>query len=190
MAVALERWRFTVDEFEQMVKAGILHEDDRVELIHGEVVRMSPIGPRHVAAVNRCVTALAGFVARRSAILSVQNPIRLGDHSQPQPDVTLLRWRDDSYEDRLPGPGDVVLVIEVADSSRAFDRDVKLPLYAASGISECWLVDLEGGYLESHREPRPDGYALIRRYHRGERIAAAELTGLELPIEEILGPAR
>src|SRR5689334_14217275 len=107
MAVAPERWHFTVDEYEQMVEAGILTEDDRVELIHGEIIRMSPIGPRHVAAVNRCVIALAGVTAQRLAIPSVQNPIRLGDDSQPQPDLALLRWREDAYENGLPGPDDV-----------------------------------------------------------------------------------
>ena len=191
MAVVFERRRFTVDEFERMAEAGILTEDDRVELIHGEIIQMSPIGRRHMAVVNRCAGAFADAFARRRVIVSVQNPVRLGDEfEEPQPDLALLRPREDDYESTKPEPPDIFLVIEVADSSLTYDRQVKLPLYAQAGIGEAWLLDLEGEALEVHRQPGPRGYALVRRYRRGERVAPEALPDLEIAVEQLLGRAR
>ena len=170
---------FNVDEYYAMAQAGILGEDDRVELIAGEVVVMSPIGSRHAG----CVKAFAGLLFRaagRHAIISVQDPLRLGDSAEPQPDLAVLAWRVDSYRSRHPEPRDTHLVVEVADSSLDFDREVKLPLYAGHGIPEVWVVDLRAGLIEVHRSPGPDGYAESSA-HSGSDLLA--VPGLDLEIE-------
>src|SRR5438552_8165096 len=133
--------RFTVEEYNGLIEADILKEDERVELINGAIVEMSPIGKNHVACVNR-LTALFNRYAGQTAIVSVQNPIELLNDGQPQPDVTLLNWRDDFYPGNLPRAAGVLLVVEVADTSYEFDRFMKLPLYARAGIPEVWIVDL------------------------------------------------
>ena len=186
MALELVRRRFTVGEYYQMAQAGILGEDDRVELIDGEIVEMSPIGRRHAGRVNR-LTQL--FVRRLgdAAVVSVQNPVRLDEHNEPQPDVMLLRPRADFYEGSIPGPADVLLIVEVADTSAALDRRVKLPLYARSGVPEVWLVDLGKNTIRAHRDPTPGGYRTARTVRRGERIAPLALPDAELAAEEILG---
>jgi Uma2 family endonuclease len=135
----ISRRRFTVHDYHRMAEAGILHEDDRVELIEGEVVEMTPIGGRHAS----CVAELTWLLSRQigdELRLCVQNPVRLGEHGEPQPDLAVIRARD--YKGSLPGPEDVMLLIEVADTSLSYDREVKLPLYARAGIAEAWLVDL------------------------------------------------
>src|ERR671938_544657 len=141
MSVQVAKRCFSVDEYYRMGEAGILTEDDRVELIEGEIIEMSPIGSRHAACVNRLNTLL-GRHLRQTAIVSVQNPIRLDAYSEPEPDVALLRPRADYYESGHPTPADALLIVEVADTSADYDRIIKLPLYAKAGIPEAWLVDL------------------------------------------------
>ena len=188
MAAVPERWRFTVDAYQRLAAAGILTEDDRVELVDGEIVRMSPIGDRHMAAVNRCNRAFSRATGE-GALVSVQNPVDLDPYNEPQPDLALLRPRDDDYARGKPGPPDLLLVVEVADTSLGYDRQTKLPRYAAAGVREAWLLDLEADALEAHREPRPDGYALIRRYRRGERVRPEALPAVALAVEDLLPPA-
>src|SRR5436190_15615228 len=137
MAVTVKRRRFTLDEYHRMGKTGILSEDDRVELIEGEIIEMSPIGSRHAACVDRFNELIARL--RLNIIVRVQSSIQLDDYSQPQPDLALLRRRDDFYSSSLPRPADVLLVIEVADTTLEYDRFVKLPLSAHAGIPEAWL---------------------------------------------------
>lgn len=187
MAVARERWRFTVDDYHRMAGAGIFAEDDRIELIDGEIVRMSPIGDRHAAAVNRGTRVFSRAVGDR-ALVSVQNPVNLDPYDEPQPDVALLRPRADDYARGKPGPADIFLVVEVADTSLQYDRQVKLQRYAAAGVCETWLLDLPGDALEAHREPRPTGYALIRRYQRGERVAPEALPDVAVAVDDLLPP--
>jgi Uma2 family endonuclease len=163
MSTELIRHRFTADEYHQMAEAGVLRDDDRVELIEGEIVDMTPVGPRHIAVVNRLTQALVKACGDR-AIVQIQASIRLGPHSEPQLDAVLLRPRPDFYETAVPGPESVLLVIEVADSSLPYDRGVKLALYARAGIREVWLVDLTRNHVEVHREPTRDGY------RRGETL--------------------
>jgi Uma2 family endonuclease len=169
MGVAVERYRFTVDEFHRLAEAGILGEDDRAELIEGEIVMMTPIGLRHASCVDR-LTRLLVQVAGEAAIVRVQNPVVLGERSEPQPDFALLAPRDDFYAGAAPGPGDVLLAIEVADSSLGYDRGVKLPLYGRSGIREVWIVDLGRGCVDAYRGPAADGYAERRTYRPGESL--------------------
>lgn len=185
MAVEVTRRLFTVDEYERMAQAGILHEDDRVELIEGEVVQMTAIGARHAAAVARILALFAGLRAR--AVLWPQNPLRLSQRSAPQPDVVLLKPRKDFYAGGHPGPADVLLLVEVMDVSASYDRGVKLPLYARHGIPEVWLVDLEQERVEVYREPRAEGYSSATVLRRGERLASAAFPDLALAVEDLLG---
>jgi Uma2 family endonuclease len=199
MAVEVRRYRFSVDEYHRMAAAGVFGEDDRLELLDGDIVEMSPIGRRHAAAVARAAQALYRLTATRAIVWS-QNPIRLGEHSEPQPDIALLRPRDDYYAEALPTPEDVLLVIEVADTSVAVDWRVKLPLYARAGIREAWLLVLPGGdataapagrrpaaSLEVHREPSADGYREIRLVAHGESLAPLALPGEAIAAGELLG---
>jgi hypothetical protein len=185
MAIASRRRRFTVEEYRRLGEVGILHEDDRVELIDGEIVEMTPIGERHALAVIYLNNALARGLEGR-ALVSPQNPLRLGPHSEPQPDLVLLR----PAADRLPAAPDALLVIEVADTSLAYDRDTKLPRYARAGIPEAWIVDLEGQAVEVHRAPGPTGYRDVQRLGRGASVSPAAFPDLRLAVDDILGPAR
>lgn len=148
-------YRFSVDDYDRMIATGILTEENRVELIRGEILSKMPVGDPHMACVNR-LNRLFTRLLGDDAIVSVQNPVRLPD-SEPEPDLALLRPKDDFYESGKPEPGDVLLIIEVAESSIEFDRDVKGPLYAESGIGEYWIVDLNASRVEVRRGPQPDG---------------------------------
>ena len=185
MSVQLLRRRFTVDEYYRMVEAGILHEDDRVELIEGEIVEMAPIGSRHAACVKRLNNLFSQRVGP-GGLVSIQDPIRLGEHSEPQPDVTLLRPRPDFYASAHPEPQDILLLVEVADTSADYDRDVKVPLYARSGIREVWLVDLLARRIEVYRYPGPEGYHQVGQLKPGDRMAPEAFPGLEIAVDEVL----
>ena len=169
-----------------MADAGIFHEDDRVELIDGEIVEMAAIGSRHAGGVNRVSSFFSGALGNR-AIISVQNPVRLGRYSEPQPDVVLLRPRPDFYGDSHPGPDDVFLIVEVADSSIDYDRGVKVPLYAQSGIQELWLVDLEQERVEVYREPKKEGYRVVRHFARGDSLSPQAFPDASLTVDGVLG---
>jgi len=185
MSVQVAKWAFTSDEYHRMLRAGILSEDDRVELIEGDIVKMSPIGSRHAA----CVKHLNSILSRRldQVIISIQDPIVLNDYSEPQPDVAILKPRDDYYAGSLPTADDVLLIIEVADTSLEYDRNVKLPLYAKSGIPEVWIAALPEDLVEAHSDPVSGTYQKVRYLHRGESISPANLPATVLTIDEILG---
>ncbi|WP_376790049.1 Uma2 family endonuclease [Thermoflexus sp.] len=184
MSVQVQRRLFTVEEYHRMAEVGILSEDDRVELIEGELIAMSPIGSRHAAAVAR-LTVLFSRIEDRG-IVWVQNPIRLGWHSEPQPDVALLRYRPDFYASGHPGPEDVLLIVEVAETSADYDRTVKIPLYARHGIPEAWLVDLTEAHVEIYRQPSPQGYQEARTLRRGETLHPTALPELTIAVEDLL----
>jgi Uma2 family endonuclease len=186
VAESLVRHAFSVDDYYRMAEAGILNEDSRVELIEGEIVEMTAIGARHAACVMRLNHLLAARAAGR-AIVNIQNPVRLSAFSEPQPDVALLRPRDDFYARAHPDPQDVLLVIEVAETSAATDRGVKAPLYARAGIAEMWLADLSQDVVEVFRDPSPGGYRRVLSYHRGEVLSPEALADVKLEIHEILG---
>lgn len=181
------RRKFTVEEYHRLAEAGILGEDDRVELIDGEIVEMSPIGARHAGAVNRIRYYLTPIEVSGRALISIQNPVRLGDFGEPQPDIALLRPRADFYAAEHPGPEDVLLVIEIAETSADYDRQVKVPLYARWGIPDAWLVDLAQDRIEVYRSPSPEGYREVRVVSRGEWVAPVVFPDLELRGEDILG---
>jgi Uma2 family endonuclease len=179
------RHRLTVEQYHRMGEAGILGPDERVELIEGEVVQIAPIGTRHAAAVMR-LNRLLSVVIGEAAIVSVQNPVCLDDGSEPQPDITLLRPRADFYAGAHPRPADVLLVIEVADSSARYDRDIKLPLYAAAGVPEVWLVDLEARLLRCHQQPVGGEYRLSEIIEQPGLQAPVALPQLRLDLTGLL----
>ena len=185
MAERLLKGPFTVDDYHRMAELGILDEDDRVELLDGQVVEMTPIGPEHAG----CVDALTTLLSRRvgdTAVVRVQNPLILGTRWEPQPDVALLRPRADGYRTAHPGAGDVLLVIEVADTTAGSDRDVKLPLYARAGIAEAWLVDLAAEVIEVHRQPGLEGYREVHTLRRGDTLSALLLPASSIPVDDVL----
>lgn len=188
MTARVLRRRFTVDEYHRMAETGILGEDDRVELIEGEIVEMAPIGSRHAACVIRLIRLFSAR-PRPDVLVNVQNPIRISEYTEPQPDLTLLRFRPDFYARAHPGPEDVLLLVEVAESSAEYDRQVKLPLYARGGLREVWLVDLEGEAVEVYRGPSSTGYTEVQRRERGQTLAPTAVPDLILAVDEILGPA-
>lgn len=183
---AVVRKRFTTQEYEQIAAAGVFAENDRVELLEGEIVEMSPLGPLHSACVDRLNRLLQRQV-RDAAIVRVQSPVRLGQHSEPQPDVSLLQPRADFYAGGHPEPEDVLLLVEVADSSLSYDRELKLPIYARAGIAEVWLVGLLPQTVEVFRAPSESGYGERREARRGESVAALNVPGVVLSVAEILG---
>ncbi|MBA2443054.1 MAG: Uma2 family endonuclease, partial [Rubrobacter sp.] len=144
LGARVQRRRFDTTEYHRMAETGILSEGDRVELVDGEVVEMSPIGSAHQAVVDRLTRMLVAFAAS-DYVARVQGPIRLDEHNEPQPDLALLVFREDFYEREHPGPGDTLLLIEVSESSLEYDRSVKLPFYAGAGIPEIWILDLAAG---------------------------------------------
>lgn len=170
---------FTVDDYHAMTRAGILSEDDRVELIEGEIVVMSPVGSRHAACVDILAESLIRAADHRTAV-RVQSPIGLGESTEPQPDVCVLRRRGDAYSESLPQPDDVLLIIEVSDTSLDFDRRVKARLYARHGIRHFWLVDLAGRTVEAHEGPGPDDYGERSVHAVGDRVP---VPGLEIDLE-------
>ena len=186
MPVLAPRRLFTVEEYYAMSRSQILSGNIRVELIEGEMRQMTPIGIRHAS----CVMWLNHFFSqnlKERAIVNTQNPLRLSEHSEVQPDLTLLSFRSDFYRDRHPTPADVFLVIEAADSSLEYDRTEKIPLYARHAISEVWLVDLEKQIVESYLEPAFQGYQNSRIWHVGETIIPHFFPDIVVDVKDIFG---
>ena len=174
----------TVEEFHKMGEVGILHQDDRVELIDGVVIDMAPIGSPHASQVNKLNNRLAPAVAGR-AIVAPQNPVRLDASSEPQPDIAVLRYRDDFYATAHPQPADVLLLIEVADTSLAYDRDIKVPLYARHAIPEVWLIDVQHQRIEIFRQPTPDGYQQVLQPANTERLSPVLLPEISVLVADL-----
>lgn len=174
-----------MDEFQRLEAVGVLGEDERLELIAGEIVQMAPIGSSHAACVdrfNRFFTA----ALRDLGIVRVQSLIELTSSSMPQPDLTLLRPREDFYAGAHPLPQDVLLVVEVADTSLPYDRDRKLPLYARAGIREVWLADVQRRTVALYREPETDGYERVETARRTDSIAPLAFPEARLTVAALL----
>lgn len=186
MSVQIARRHFNIIEYYRMTEAGILSAGDRVELVDGEVIEMSPIGSRHAACVNRLNKLLTRLVLQ-DFIVSVQNPITLDDYSEPQPDLSLLRPRSDFYAEGHPTPADVLLVVEVADSSTQFDREIKLPLYAQAMVPEVWLINLPDEMIERYSQPANGAYRITQTLKRGEVLTSTVILNLNLDAAAILG---
>lgn len=178
--------RYTVDEYYRMAESGILNEKSRVELIEGEVIDMPPIGSWHSGLTAKIQNLLSRAVGDK-AIVWTQNPVRLSQFSEPEPDLTLLRPRPDFYTSAHPAPNDVFLIVEVSDSTLRYDRDIKTPLYAKHGIPEVWLVDVAGRELVIHRLPGKTGYAEIQQPAGREPLALVALPEVRVDLSELFG---
>ena len=178
--------RFTVDEYHRLVETGVLHEDDNVELIEGRIVDMVPIGSKHASCVNRIIQLFADKLQKR-AIVSSQNPVDLGKHSEPEPDIAILKWRNDFYRDKHPSPQDILLIIEVADASLEYDKFTKTPLYARAGIQELWLLNLLENTIEVYRSPSIDGYKTITSLSSTETVSPLSFPDIVIKTGELLG---
>lgn len=177
---------FTVNEYHKMGEIGLLTEDDRVELIEGAILVMPPIGEGHFGQVNRFTRVFTGTF-RSGAVVSIQNPVRLGLRTEPEPDVVVLRFRDDDYSGKFPEPADVLLLVEVAESSLAYDRDTKGPLYAKARIQEYWIVDLVHGEIIVHRDPGRGRYRSVQVLRHGDVITPLAFPEVSLSVTDLLG---
>lgn len=179
-------WKLTADQYQRMGETGILHEDDPVELVEGELYQMLPIGSWHNSRVdcfNRILTVGVGDMG----IVRVQGSFRLSADTEPEPDILVLRYRPDFYEAALPGPEDVLLLIEVADASLAYDRDFKLPLYARAAIPEAWILNRESQRLEVYREPRGGAYQSVTFVEPGSSVTPLTFSDLTIRVSDLLG---
>ena len=180
------RYRFTIKQYHEIIDRGIFVEDEPLELIRGEIVRKMPIGNPHAATVKR-LNRLFSNPLSAGTLVSIQDPISTAD-SEPEPDVAILNFRDDLYASRRPVAQDVLLLIEVADSSLAYDREVKGPIYAEAGVREYWIVNLMNSTVEVYRDPQSDGrFATVTTAVSGEILTPLLLSGLSVPVDEILG---
>ncbi|MGD1804147.1 Uma2 family endonuclease [Dapis sp. BLCC M126] len=186
MSVQLLRRLFTVDQYYKMLEAGIFNENERVELIRGEIIEMSPIGIRHSACVKR-LNELFFLRLGKAVTLGIQDPVRLNNTSEPQPDVSLLQRRPDFYETQHPQPENVFLLIEVSDTTVKYDQEVKIPLYAENNIVEVWLVNLTEKCLEVYRQPTANGYEIVQTFQKGETVTIQALSNVTFTVDEILG---
>lgn len=186
MTVQLLRRKFTVEQFHKMVESGILNEDDRVELIRGEIIEMAAIGSKY-AACRRRVNYFLHQKLGNKVIISIQNSVLLNKFSELQPDLALLKPREDFYSSAHPQPKDIFLVIEVADSTIKYDREVKIPLYAEEGVVEVWLVDINEECVEVYREPLNGKYQKVEKFGRGESLIIQAFDDVSISLDEILG---
>lgn len=186
MSRQLAKYWITADEYERMGEAGIFHPDARLELLEGEIYQTSPIGIPHASCV-KFLSTLLNRLFNGKLLVSVQDPIRLSDLSEPQPDLALLRWREDFYRHAHPTPADVLLVIEIADSTVETDRSFKVPLYARAGISEAWLVNLPDERIELFAEPSGGAYQVNRIFARGEELQSHGVADLRVGVADVLG---
>lgn len=175
----------TADQYEEFGRTGLLDPTRRLELLEGEIYEMSPTGSRHAACVNR-LDRIFHHILGPEWIVSIQNPVRLSDLSEPVPDVAILKFRDDDYEDQHPRPSDVRLLIEVADSSVGTDRTVKLNLYALANIPEVWLVNLRDRVVEIFSEPSKGNYSARKEYSIGDEVTSPTLPNVKFKVSEIL----
>ena len=178
------RHRLSVADYYRMAEVGILRPDERVELIDGEIIDMAPVGSVHAGTVDQMAKILGDAVGER-AIVRARNPISLDDHSEPEPDIALLRRRDDFYKSAHPTPDDILLVVEIADSSLLFDRNVKVPLYARHGIVEVWLVDVKTWRVTRYRNPLRGEYALIDQPDLGTPLVISTIADVRVALNPL-----
>lgn len=186
MTVQILRKKFTVGQYHQMIESGILTDRDRIELLQGEIIEMSPIGMQHAACVDRMTELLVRKLGDR-AIVRVQNPIQLGTRSEPQPDFSILQRRPDFYANGHPQPQDVFALVEVSDTTIEFDRTVKVPLYAQDSIPEVWIVDLNAQAIQVYREPSSSCYQQVQSFRRGQSLSFQAFTTIPFSVEQLLG---
>lgn len=178
--------RFNVEEYHRLIENNILHEDDRVELIEGRIIDMTPIGSKHAACVSRLNEILSEKLQKR-AIINIQNPICLTAYTEPEPDIAIIKRRPDFYAEQLPQPEDVLLIIEVSDSSLDYDCETKIPLYAKSNIPEVWLVNLIENNVAIYSGPSSEGYNVITKHHHNQILSPKSFHDITLTVSEIFG---
>ncbi|MBI1923148.1 Uma2 family endonuclease [Candidatus Poribacteria bacterium] len=188
---ALPLRRFTVSEYHRMIEVSILTEDERVELMDGVILKMNPKRTRHSVVTSQIAKPFYPLVLNGKAVVRVQDPIMLNDDTEPEPDVVVVKPREDAYLSAHPSPSDVFLVIEVSDTTLAFDTEIKLPRYAASGIPEVWIVNLVDDRIEVYRDPikLPDGTSIYRvrtNVVKGETLAPQAFSSLKIAVDEVL----
>jgi Uma2 family endonuclease len=184
MVLQIVRHQFTVKQFHQMAESGILSENERVELIRGEMIDMSPIGRRHAGCVNRLVNLLIQLLGKR-IILAPQNPVKLNETSEPQPDIALLKPRPDFYRNSHPQPEDIFLLIEVADTTVKYDREVKIPLYAEANIPEVWLVDVNQEIIEVYRNSLEGIYQDVQKLTKNQSLSILAFPDVSIHVSEL-----
>jgi len=184
MVLQLLRHQFTVKQFHQMAESGILSENERIELIRGEMIDMSPIGTRHAGCVLFLTHLLALLLGER-ALINVQNPMELDETSQPQPDIALLKPRPDFYRNSHPQPEDIFLLIEIADTTVKYDREVKIPLYAEANIPEVWLVDVNQEIMEVYRNPLQGVYQDVQKLVKNQILSILAFPDVHINVSEI-----
>ena len=183
--VVQTKHRFSAEDYHRMAETGVLRPDARVELLNGQIIDMSPIGPFHGGLVNRLIRLFTTFSGGRW-LVAAQNPIRLDDYSEPEPDLMLLRPESGDYTRRHPGPNDVYLLVEVSDATLAFDRGEKLPAYGRAGIPEVWIVNLFDETIEVHREPHFTGYGSCKVLRAGDQASPASFPDVTVDVAELL----
>ena len=186
MTAQLLRKKFTVSEFCKMAEMGIFRDEDNIELIEGEIVEMGKIGRRHAAYCDRLNDLFRDKFQKR-VLIRVQSPVELNNLSQPQPDLALLRRRENYYESGHPQPHDIFLLVEIADTTIDSDREIKIPLYGQNGILETWLIDINEQCLEIYRDPSSQGYQSNRKLRRGQSIASLIFPKIVIDVNEIMG---
>ncbi|MGB6016211.1 MAG: Uma2 family endonuclease [Nodosilinea sp.] len=186
MTVQILRKKFTVGQYHQMIESGILTDRDRVELLQGEIIEMSPVGRQHAACVDR-INEFFVLALVSKAIVRVQSPIRLSNNSEPQPDLTVLQRRSDFYAEGHPQSKDVFTLVEVSDTTVEFDRTVKVPLYAQDNIAEVWIVDINAEAVQVYREPRAAVYQQVQTYRRGQSLTLQAFTDIQFFVDQLLG---
>ena len=179
------RLRFTVDEYYKMIELGMLKDYEKAEIIEGELIQKMPIGKKHSAVVEKLNEVLRDRLGK-SVSLRNQQPVRFGYYNEPEPDLAVIKRREDFYSETKPTPKDVLLLIEVSDATLKYDRDTKLTLYAEAEISEVWIVNLPNDIVEIHENPSVGIYQLTKIFKRGEQIESGVLPDLKLEVNEIL----
>jgi Uma2 family endonuclease len=183
--IAPAKHRFSVEDYYRMAETGVLRSDARVELLDGQIIDMSPIGPFH-GGVTRFLIEFFAAASKKRWITAAQNPVRLNDHSEPQPDLMLLKWSAGYYKKRQPTPKDVFLLVEISDTSLERDQEEKLPAYARSGVAEVWIVDLNEQVIEVYRQPRLAGYASKTILSAGDMASPLMFPDVKVDVGELL----
>lgn len=185
MTVEVSRRTFSVEEYHQMVRAGILTENDRIELINGEFIAMSPVGSKHASCVKR-LNILFSKHLQGNFIVSVQDPIQLNDYSEPEPDLAILKPRPDFYAEAHPRPDDVLLIIEVSDTTLDYDQEVKVPLYAKAAIPEVWIINLPQSTIEIYTTPQTGLYRKAEFFKSGDPLVSSVFPELKISADQVL----
>jgi Uma2 family endonuclease len=185
MAIPFPHYKFTVEDYYRMAEAGILHEDDRVELIDGEIIELPPIGSDHAGTVDDFADRIRGQLPPDVRV-RVQNPVRLGPRTEPEPDLAVVKRQGDYYRTAHPDPEDVYLLIEVSDSTLTYDRQTKGPRYASAGIPEYWIVNLVDRVIEIYREPAADGYRSVEIARPGDEVSPLAFPDVRIAVSDIL----